>query len=133
MFTSDIGLKQGCPLSPTLFNIYINDIEDYLNNSFNGIDVLGKKLSTLLFADDLIVLAETAEDLQRQLDKLYDYCQIWKLNVNLEKSNIMIFNKRGILPNEFFWYGDREPGTPPYTSQRESSPRVRELKLLTNM
>ena len=38
-------------------------------------------------------MAESARDLQKQLDKFYDYCQLWKLKVNVEKTKIMIFFK----------------------------------------
>lgn len=51
------------------------------------------KLFILLYADDTVLMAESARDLQKQLDKFYDYCQLWKLKVNVEKTKIMIFSK----------------------------------------
>lgn len=53
----------------------------------------------LLFADDMVVLADTAEDLQNSLDRLYDYCNTWGLSVNTDKSKIVVFRKRGSVQN----------------------------------
>ncbi|WP_143213457.1 reverse transcriptase domain-containing protein, partial [Acinetobacter baumannii] len=55
---------------------------------------------SLLFADDVILLSETPEGLQTLLDQLHDYSYKWSLSVNLEKTENMIFNKRGILIKE---------------------------------
>jgi hypothetical protein len=45
----------------------------------------------LLYADDTVILAESAEDLQLALNEFFIYCTQWKLNVNVEKTKIMIF------------------------------------------
>ncbi len=54
----------------------------------------------LLYADDIIIFADSAEGLQNGLNILSDYCQKWKLTVNKEKTKIMVFRKGGRLPNE---------------------------------
>jgi hypothetical protein len=36
------------------------------------------------------LLAETANDLQSQLDAFYEYCNLWKLKVNADKTNVMV-------------------------------------------
>ena len=58
-------------------------------------------LSCLMYADDLIIMSESAAGLQHALDKLYHYCMKWKLLVNIGKSNVMIFNKSGRLLKNF--------------------------------
>ena len=43
-------------------------------------------------------MAESAADFQKQLDSFSDYCDIWRLNVNVEKSKIVVFSQ-GRTPN----------------------------------
>ena len=67
------------------------------------------KIFLLLYADDIVIFAESADDLQNGLDILYDYCQKWKLKVNTDKSKVMIFKKGGQLRrNLSFKYGNHE-------------------------
>ena len=49
----------------------------------------------LLFADDIVLLSTSVGGLQRMLNCLSSYCEEWGLNVNLTKSKIIIFRKRG--------------------------------------
>ena len=62
----------------------------------------------LLYADDIILFANSAEELQNKLNALKDYCYRWKLTVNTDKTKIIVFRKGGILPrNLIFYYGDQ--------------------------
>ncbi len=64
-FTQGRGGKQGCSLSPTLFNIYINELADELERSAApGLTLLDTDIKYLLYADDLILLSPTSEGLQ---------------------------------------------------------------------
>jgi hypothetical protein len=54
-----------------------------------------KNVSCLLYADDLVLISESAIGLQNSLNILSCYCDKWKLTVNLDKTKIMIFNKAG--------------------------------------
>ena len=61
------GAPQGCPLSPTLFNTYLDEIiTKWQNQDITGI----KQLSTLLFADDQVIIADTEDNLQKAAYKL---------------------------------------------------------------
>ena len=73
-FEVKCGLKQGCALSSILFNLYINDLLQRLNELNVGIDIEGQKLSVLAYADDVVLLAETESDLQVLLDELNLWC-----------------------------------------------------------
>ena len=94
-FPQSRGVKQGCSLSPTLFNIYIDQLAKSLEQSdIPGLTLSDTQIKCLLFADDLILLAPSKEALQQQMDHLQSFCQTWALTVNLEKTRIMVFQKR---------------------------------------
>ena len=57
------------------------------------------KMFLLLYADDIVIFANSAEELQHSLDSLGDYCRKWKLKVNVKKTKVMVFRKGGILSN----------------------------------
>ncbi len=88
------GMRQGDVLSTTLFNIYINDLAKEIKYLNIGISIGELKVSILLYADDLVLLAESEKDLQRVLDKLNKWCLKWKMQVNQSKSNVVHFRKK---------------------------------------
>ncbi|PVU96745.1 hypothetical protein BB561_000983 [Smittium simulii] len=59
-----------------------------------GVSVPGldKKISGLLFADDAVILSESADDLQKSLNILTEWCKRWDMNVNSKKCGIMAIN-----------------------------------------
>lgn len=87
------GVLQGGIISPKLFNLFISDIDEYLETEC-GISVLGNNYTHLVYADDLVLLSDTAEKMQQQLDNLKTYCRKWHLLVNVSKSKVMVFNNR---------------------------------------
>ena len=77
-FYSNFGVRQGENLSPFLFTIFLNDLETFLSESqnCNGNELEENmyaflKLFVLLYADDTVILAESASDLQNALDMHY--------------------------------------------------------------
>ena len=106
---SNLGLKQGCPLSPLLFNIYINDVGRYLKDNGPGNLTLGNtNINHFLYADDLVLLSETKEGLQDHLNSLDEFTKAKELTVNTKKSVIMIFNKSGRKAKDKFTYQNQE-------------------------
>jgi hypothetical protein len=76
--------------------MYINDLEDtFILKGFKGIDLGTLTLFLLLYADDIAFISETKEDLQKGLNNLKDYCDEWKLKLNLNKTKILVFKKNG--------------------------------------
>ena len=62
----------------------------------------------MFWADDLILISKSKEGLQEHLNILADYCEEWKLRVNIDKTKIIIFNKGGrLLKKEVFSYKDK--------------------------
>jgi hypothetical protein len=47
------------------------------------------KLFILLYADDTLILAESSDDMQNQINYFYAFCMKWRLNVNIEKSKVL--------------------------------------------
>ncbi len=66
------GVRQGDTLSSTLFLFYINDIVETLNGLDTRINIDVRKVCALLYADDVVLVAESLYDLQRLLDALYN-------------------------------------------------------------
>ena len=109
-FTCYAGVKQGCMLSPTLFNLYLSDLPKSLNTTSSTDIMLGdKSINCLLYADDLVIFSRSAKSLQIILNKLESFCKNADLSVNLDKTKIMVFNNCGkSLNNYSFRYGADE-------------------------
>ena len=90
-----IGVKQGDSLSSTLFNLYLHDFDKCFSNCNNvePVSLLQHDFNHLLFADDLLLLSESNTGLQNCLNSLSDYCSKWKIQINLDKTKIIIFSK----------------------------------------
>ena len=70
-FSQDKGVLQGESLSSTLFAAYINELESMMNAIEGmGVNINGVKVSVLMYADDLVLLPQTEDGLQRGI-KLY--------------------------------------------------------------
>ena len=93
IFRCLMGLEQGCPLSPKLFNWYVNGLEKRLVETANvdASTLMGVMVPLLLYADDLILMSESASGLQKQLDALASFCERRVLTVNLSKTKVMVF------------------------------------------
>ena len=107
---SKCGVRQGENLSPMLFALYLNDLETFLLSG--GVETLDLEITTnelnlylklllLLYADDTVILSNNKENFQKCLNEFYDYCQMWKLNINFNKTEIIIFNSRNNNNFEF--------------------------------
>ena len=111
------GVRQGENLSPLLFSVYLNDLQTYLDkNHAQGItwDVENDymftyiKMIILLFADDTVIFATNKEDLQVALNVFENYCDQWKLTVNIAKTKIMVFSGGRIQANLHFYFKGSE-------------------------
>ena len=97
-FDCNVALMQGEALSPFLFSMYINELVKNLCESIYLQDI---SLFLLMYADDTVLLSETAGGLQKMIDILHTYSTKWNLSVNTEKPKIVVFkNSAKYLPKK---------------------------------
>ena len=85
-FPSTTGIRQGDSLSPTLFAIFINDLAKNIKEKFKGVQLGdGVQCSILLYADDIVLLAEKATQLKAMIKMVEKWCSEWILEVNIKK------------------------------------------------
>ena len=96
-FSINQGVRQGCVLSPLLFNIFMADLANSLNDTDIGLMFEKVKMNSLFWVDDIVLFAKTPQELERLLNMVATYCNGNKLTVNCKKTKCMIFNKTGRL------------------------------------
>ena len=93
------GVRQGDPLSPTLFGIFIDTIDDYLRARMQPTDTFavgGVPVFDLLYADDLVLIGASPTALQAELDVLGDFCVDWDMPVHFGKTRTVVFHPRPV-------------------------------------
>ena len=100
------GVLQGNPLSPLLFNFYIYDIFNNINNP-NPVTLDDQyNFSSLMYADDLILFS-TTKVLQKCLDSVYEFSNKWNLQINYSKTKCMTFTE-GHQKEKHIFYIDKQ-------------------------
>ena len=96
-FVANQGVKQGCILSPLLFNIFLSDLPKMFRGTECRPAMLNNErcISCLFWADDLVLLSESNEGIQEMISKLVKYSSMNHLEIYVEKTKAMIFNKSG--------------------------------------
>ena len=79
---SEVGLRQGCVMSPTIFSIFINRLAEDLKQTGKGVKWNDRRFNLLLFADDIVLIAQDEGDMQRMLDMAYECSQSMRFQFN---------------------------------------------------
>ena len=95
-------------ISPTIFAFFINDLAEGLKNLHKGVKLDNLEISCLLYADDIMLMSESEEDVQAMLDYVHDWCRKWRQRINYAKSNVIHFRNKGKERSNFvFRIGDQ--------------------------
>lgn len=93
-FWTEKGLRQGCLLSPILFCIYIAGLEkEYEKRNVGGVKIGKKRVWTLVYADDIVLLAYNREAILNMLATLKIFLKSRDLVLSTEKTKVMICHK----------------------------------------
>ena len=103
-FPIGCGVRQGCNLSPLLFSLYINS----LPNNMPAFVIQERSTACLMFADDIVLLANNPDTLEAQLNCLNHYCTQSSLNVNTIKTKIIIFSVKPCRHLQKWTFDDKQ-------------------------
>ena len=116
-FRCKVGVRLGDNLSLLLFSITLNDLRTYRDkNKVSALECetydenihVYMKLFILLFADDTVLIGLTEEDLQTALHVFEKYCNESKLNVNIQKTKVIVFSAERISKNMNYFFRGQE-------------------------
>ena len=93
-FMVEQGLRQGCPLSPWLFNVFLDRVVREAMVGFQGgVELDSCLIRTLMFADDTVMLAQTAEDLSQNVGRFHEAVKRHGLTINWGKTKTIVFSR----------------------------------------
>ncbi|KAK7921963.1 hypothetical protein WMY93_008865 [Mugilogobius chulae] len=115
LFPVHVGLRQGCPLSPVLFIVFMDRISRRSQGP-EGVRFGDHRISSLLFADDVVLMAPSNQDLQHALGRFAAECEAAGMKISSSKSEAMVL--------------DRKKVPCPLQVGGESLPQVEEFKYL---
>ena len=101
LVTSHVGVKQGCPLSPKLLSLFVNDLDIFMkSNGARYVSLDWFRLSCTLFADDIALVADSRDNLKKQQDIIKKYLEKKDIELNAKKSVVLVFRSKGAFDSE---------------------------------
>ncbi|KAK3565546.1 hypothetical protein QTP86_011913 [Hemibagrus guttatus] len=95
LFPVHVGLHQGCPLSPVLFITFMDRISRR-SQGLEGVRFGDHRISSLLFADDVVLLGPSSQDLQHALGHFAAECEAAGMKVSTSKSEAMVLDQKKV-------------------------------------
>jgi len=94
-FSIQKGVRQGCPVSPVSFNFYSEEVMRQSADELGwiGVNISGRRLNNLRFADDIVLIATSPEALQRLLDEVDRISTEFQLEISTKKTKVMAATK----------------------------------------
>ena len=85
-FVIEKGVRQGDPMSPLLFNLVTTALIKYIEKKYNGYRIADTQVKILAFADDMVLISESYEELEKMKEDLEKFCSYNKMCINAKKS-----------------------------------------------
>ncbi|KAK3513146.1 hypothetical protein QTP70_007479 [Hemibagrus guttatus] len=95
LYPVHVGLRQGCPLSPVLFIVFMDRISRR-SQGLEGVRFGDHRISSLIFADDVVLLASSGLDLQHALGRFAAECEAAGMRVSTSKSEAMVLDRKKV-------------------------------------
>ncbi|KAK3564038.1 hypothetical protein QTP86_006949 [Hemibagrus guttatus] len=95
LFPVHVGLRQGCPLSPVLFIVFMDRISRH-SQGLEGVRFGDHRISSLIFADDVVLLASSGLDLQHALGRFAAECEAAGMRVSTSKFEAMVLDRKKV-------------------------------------
>jgi len=89
------GVRQGCIISPILFNLYTEYMMKEIQDEIKGISVGGQNFTNLRYADDAVFVSDEEVELQTIITRVTEVCEQYGMEVNIKKTKTMVFCKTG--------------------------------------
>lgn len=94
------GVRQGCVLSPLLFNLYSEAIfKEALEEDVGGIKINGTTINNIRYADDTLIMANNLIELQHMMDNVVQHSERFGLQLNVSKTKVIVFAKTHVAAN----------------------------------
>ncbi|KAK9535979.1 hypothetical protein VZT92_005804 [Zoarces viviparus] len=90
-----VGVKQGDPMSPLLFNLAMDPLVQALETEGQGLEVRGKAITAVAFADDLAILSDSWEGMTLNISILETFCELTGMKVQPKKCHGFLIASRG--------------------------------------